>query len=314
MASSPNHFVPTRQEGMLMSDAHETLSVPPILPGNPGRGVFTTLRLLDEDIGSIESANVVDIAASVFTENGYSVTKEKSWFVHDESGFLIQPRFVHIQPMENGLHTVTTTQIHHPTLTPGGVFEYQHSFGNNLAATVAKGLDMWVQTDFVTLLESLRDKPASCMVMEMNFPETEEASARVRRAVFGPVAHFMAERPEEPANESEEHPFCPCCLLTRSFEAFKQMVASTDFLCLRLYAARDDEGQPQADCRVNGEDWEAGAQALRDYALTWPQHGYEFRKQYVVLQTLERSSSELGDEVEELLPADAGGPKRDSTI
>jgi hypothetical protein len=37
---------------------------------------------------------------------------------------------------------------------------------------------------------------------------------------------------------------------------------------------------------VNGEDWEKGAQALREYAKTWPPAGYEFRKQYVVLQTL----------------------------
>ena len=47
------------------------------------------------------------------------------------------------------------------------------------------------------------------------------------------------------------------------------------------------EGVPAADCRVNGEDWEKGMQALREYARTWPAAGYEFRKQYVVLQSIQ---------------------------
>ena len=60
------------------------------------------------------------------------------------------------------------------------------------------------------------------------------------------------------------------------------------FYGLRLYAARDENGEPQADCRINGEDWEPGKEALRDYAGTWTPAGYEFRKQYVVLQTVEK--------------------------
>jgi hypothetical protein len=41
----------------------------------------------------------------------------------------------------------------------------------------------------------------------------------------------------------------------------------------------------QADCRVNGEDWSAGAEALRAYVTRWPDRGFEFRKQYVVIQS-----------------------------
>jgi hypothetical protein len=39
----------------------------------------------------------------------------------------------------------------------------------------------------------------------------------------------------------------------------------------------------QADCRVNGEDWLAGADALRAYVATWPDRGLETRKQYVLI-------------------------------
>jgi hypothetical protein len=52
---------------------------------------------------------------------------------------------------------------------------------------------------------------------------------------------------------ADEHSFCPCCLLTRSFEAFKALFEGERFHALRLYAARDLDGLAQADCRVNGE-------------------------------------------------------------
>src|SRR5206468_4947721 len=66
----------------------------------------------------------------------------------------------------------------------------------------------------------------------------------------------------------DAHPFCPCCLLTRSLEAFRELIEDDGFYGLRLYAMRDEQGIPQADCRVNGDDWEKGAQALRDYVKT----------------------------------------------
>lgn len=70
--------------------------------------------------------------------------------------------------------------------------------------------------------------------------------------------------------------------------AFKELIEGDGFYGLRLFAARNAEGTPEADCRVNGEDWEIGAQALREYAGTWPSAGYEFRKQYVVLQSIDK--------------------------
>jgi hypothetical protein len=42
-----------------------------------------------------------------------------------------------------------------------------------------------------------------------------------------------------------------------------------------------------APYRLNGEDYEPGATALKTYVATWPEAGFEFRKQYVILQTIE---------------------------
>jgi hypothetical protein len=99
--------------------------------------------------------------------------------------------------------------------------------------------------------------------------------------LFGPVAHQAARE----ATEEEEHPFCPCCLFTNTWDAYKPQIESDGVYGLRLYAARDTQGEVQADCRVNGQDWPAGAEALRAYVAQWPDRGFEFRKQYVVIQS-----------------------------
>ena len=48
------------------------------------------------------------------------------------------------------------------------------------------------------------------------------------------------------------------------------------------------EGRIEADCRVNGVDRPEGAAALVRYAQTWPDRGFEYRKQYVCIQTRAR--------------------------
>jgi len=53
-----------------------------------------------------------------------------------------------------------------------------------------------------------------------------------------------------------------------------------------LFAMRNSQGHAEADCRVNGEEFEPGKLALRKYVETWPEAGIEFRKQYVVIQNI----------------------------
>lgn len=261
---------------------------PAACPTNPGIGVEANVAFSSGDRDWTENVNVVRVAADAFRRRGYSVADQKTWLRHRDSGFAILPQLVELGLLENGgVRTTSTVQVNHPTLIPDGIFEYQHATGESIAESIVSGFDQWLQVDFVTLLEALRPQPQSCMQLKMEFPAEEGLPARTRRAILGPVGHFAEKSLEQPASCSEEeHPFCPCCLLTNSFQAFEELIKGEGFYGLRLFAARDDHGDPQADCRVNGDDWEPGAQALRDYVVTWPEAGYEFRKQYVVLQTL----------------------------
>lgn len=256
---------------------------PPTLPGNPGIGVQAEVTFSNSGRSWTEKVDIVRLAASALLKFGHAVSNEKTWLLHKASGYSLLPQIAHVQPLDGAVHTTTTLQFHHPAICPEGAFEYQHSTGGSMAESIAGGFEQWAQFDFPALLDALRPTPQHSMMWEMEFPAAEGKPARRRRAVLGPVAHCMqAPRP----SGGDEHPFCPCCLLTKSFEAFRQLMEADRFYGLRLFAARDADGTPQADCRVNGEDWEAGAAALRDYVATWPPAGFEFRKQYVVLHTI----------------------------
>lgn len=288
-------------------------AVPKRLPSNPGKGSAGSTTFVNAEKSWVEHFNLVSLLASVLGQLGHPVRSEEGWLVHENSGLTLLPEVTEVQPLDGGgVRTTTTIQTSHSALVPEGVFEYQHSTGNNLDESFRKGFDQWATTDLTALLEALLPRPEICTTLEMEFPEKEGRPAYSRRAVLGPVTHFVqnpqvAAEPRAPAHEGEihgehcgGHEFCPCCLLTNSFETFRDLIESSGFYGLRLLAMRDERGSPQADCRVNGTDWDKGAEALRRYVATWPAAGFEMRKQYVVLQTINK-------ELLPMVPAVTGG-------
>jgi hypothetical protein len=168
-----------------------------------------------------------------------------------------------------------------PGVIPPGVFEFQHSYGQDPETSIVSGFQDWMSLDLPVFLDALSPAPNHCSAINLDFPAEGGTPPRSRRGMLGPVGHYA----EKPATETEEHPFCRCCLLTKSLEAFKDKVSSEGFFAIRLYAARDPEDGASADCRVNGLDYEPGKAALIKYAATWPARGIEFRKQYVIIQS-----------------------------
>lgn len=281
-------------------------AVPNRLPANPGRGFAGSVAFAKAEKGWVEHFNLASSLASVLGRHWRAVRGEKGWLTHEKSGFILLPQVSEVQPLDGGgVRTTTTIQTSHTALIPDGVFEYQHSTGSNLDESFRKGFEQWVNSDLVALLDALQPRPEVCTTLKMEFPENEGKPAYSRRAILGPVTRFVqnpqaAER-RSTADEGKiggehggDHDFCPCCLLTQSFESFRDLIESSGFYGLRLLAMRDEQGEPKADCRVNGIDWDQGAEALRRYVATWPGAGFEMRKQYVVLQTIKNEGLPLG--------------------
>ncbi|MFO0956220.1 MAG: DUF6348 family protein [Isosphaeraceae bacterium] len=258
----------------------------PKLPAtNPGSSTSLTLNFEDEGGVRSQEFRMAGMLADVLQGLGHRVEVEGDSIRLPGSGLVARPMFVHLQPIGGGnVHTVTTIEAIHPEIRPAGLFEFQHGTGEDPVSALEFGFDQWARIDLVALQESLRDEPEECTSMVMELPAREGRPALVRRALFGPVGHMRSRPPS--GGPAEEHPFCPCCLLTNAIGAFRGCLESDGFYGIRLFASRDERGKPQADCRVNGRDWAPGARALRGYAKSWPDAGFEFRKQYVALRTM----------------------------
>jgi len=261
---------------------------PQTLNGNPGKGAQINIGFANGSRSWSESADLVQLLARLLAQKGYGLKAYADAVKLSDSGLILQPLIAEFQPLEpSGVRTTTTIQISHPAMFPAGVFEYQHSTGKTTEDSIHKGFEQWMLGDLPVFVDALLPKPTKCMVMEMQLPVTASRPARNRRILLGPVSFVRQHEPppEAEAPDGEVHPgFCQCCLLTNTFEAFKSVVESDAFVGVRLFAMRGEDGQPSADCRVNGEDWNAGMDALRAYVNKWPQASFEFRKQYVIVQ------------------------------
>lgn len=200
-------------------------------------------------------------------------------------GLRLLPHWVETEQKANGNHrTATVVEVWHQGLFPDGLFEYQHAIGPTLQDSVLSGFRSWIQMDLATLREAVGTDKPDHPFMSMTFPKENADHPLERQILFGPTIHSRERVLPEEIENQEGHAFCPCCLFTNSMEAFTDLLKTDRFLGIRLFASRDSDGLCQADCRVNGKDFEAALPLLKAYAERWPDGGTEFRKQYVVIR------------------------------
>jgi len=255
--------------------------LPPLSPANPGAGTWFRVGFCDAQRSWEEEADSLDILVAVLKARGIKFRKGKTHLELD-SGLIVRPQFVRLQPRDDGhVLTITTVEINHPQWVPDGAFEYQHSIAPTMSEAMHKGFVGWVDVDLPVLEDALRDEPQSCTGMVADTANSAASVPRRRQIIFGPPVHCVTREARE---AGQAHDFCPCCLFTNCFEAFREQVYGDRFYGIRLFASRDADGVIQADCRVNGVDWSPGADALRRYVTTWPERGFEYRKQYVAIR------------------------------
>ena len=256
------------------------------LDENPGQFTAGQVAFANDERSWTESFDVVDACMAALNRCEHQAVRRGNEILLPEVDLSLQALLVGgARPREEGgVSTTTTVEIRHNRLFRSGVFEYQRATGDNVQASLERGFDDWVQLDLVPILDALRESAKDCACMTCSFPATAAGPELMRRIVLGPVRYCVEGAGSKGAEEHE--PFCPCCFFTHSYEAFQDLLRSTESFAIRFFAMRGLDECPSADCRVNGIDHERGAQALRDYAKGWSPRGVEFRKQYVVIHSV----------------------------
>lgn len=207
------------------------------------------------------------------------VRHEGALLVH-RLGLSIRPRALSAARSDDGVvRTVSAIVWIDRQVFPRGTFEYQHGRGRTLREALELGLNDWLALDLPVLLDAKEDTPRTCPVMKLSFPD-----GRVRRVLLGPAKH-QAEQATAAQRANDPHPFCSCCFVTQSLPALDALLKSDEPYAVRFVALRMSNGEVSVDCRVNGEDFAPGHGALVHYAGSWPQLGFEARKQYVIIQS-----------------------------
>lgn len=275
--------------GKMVMNLNRNKPYKPVKPdGHEGAGTEGRIAFSNAERTWEESFDLIEILEGVLQKHQLTSRGEDGWLVIDNDLYLL-PEIVSIAPLEGGgARTVTSVSVAHEKYIPEGLFEYQHATGKDTNSALAAGIDSWVEVDLPVLMDAVGNNLETCTAMDMEFPEPAH---RIRRALLGPVYHLASRNTEF----EEEHPFCPCCLLTNSFEAFRHEIEGEGFYGIRLLVLRDEAGEASADCRVNGIDSEMGKEYLRKYGETWPDRGFEFRKQYVVIYTKDAKKGEDTD-------------------
>jgi hypothetical protein len=234
-----------------------------------------------------EDYDVVVALASLLEEAGHRVVRDGPALRMEGPGYRLIPELRGFQPLdEGGSSTMTTIQVSHPELFPHGVFEYQHARGNTVQESVLAGMRGWLESDLPVFLDLLKESPENCTVVEMTLPPTSERGELKRRVLLGPVGYHaegLANAEDWKPGGEEHPPFCACCLFSNTAEALQPQIESDAFVAIRFFGMR--HGEIGADCRINGHDFEPGKEAIRVYVATWPQRGFEFRKQFAVIHT-----------------------------
>ena len=258
--------------------------IAPFSAGNPGRGASFQTAFAKGGRTWTEDGDTLTSLATAIKAQRLKYKRGESHLELDNE-LVVRPQIVIVQPQDDGsVETTTTIEINHPQLCPNGTFEYQHSLGESVEDSLQKGFASWVDTDLLVFAEAAGEKMEICPTLQFDMPADGSSASNRRQVVLGPPLHATTQDP--PNNTDDGHGFCPCCLFTNTKDAFQDQLRGSEFHGIRLFAARDATGIAQADCRINGLDWAPGAAALLKYVATWPDRGFEYRKQFVVIRTI----------------------------
>lgn len=222
-----------------------------------------------------------------------SETGNDKWIHVKDNDYYLFPALINFYSDENNeLKISATIQIHHKEIFPNGIFEYVYpqKKAENVIGGLFELFETWADLDWLTLCDCLKFEKSEFMSMRIDL---NKEKTQARHIFYGSVLSYPNIDVEEAKSKGIDvdpyiDEFCPCCLFTNSMEAFdKQIKDTSQNYAIRLFAMKNPDGEVDADCRINGEEYPQAENYLKKYAKTWKDCDImKMRKQYVIIRNV----------------------------
>ena len=205
--------------------------------------------------------------------HGYEPSEQEDCVLLNENIAIIVLLVENVKTDETNFKTTISIEVKHREKELNNIFEVHQEQGDDPEASAIEGIEKWVRNDLGVILDALNHTNQFTAHLRLD-SDTREP----RAIVTGPILH----KAEKPPIKDEE-PFTERSFTMNLLKPLKPLLDEHTFYALRFFVAKNREGEVEANCRLNGADFEEGRKALLEYAKTWPSRGFELRRQFVVI-------------------------------
>ncbi|MBV8251289.1 MAG: hypothetical protein JO154_01680 [Chitinophaga sp.] len=157
--------------------------------------------------------------------------------------------------IQEGLHPNLTKLVFvvmHPEYFPDGIVEYLVGVGTTLHEKLESGIDNFLSTIFPPIMDGFNDTHDP----DLDFNDRDGILWHPKEGQIGLQGNWE----EEPETASMRE-------ILNIF--LKSIIPNQKFNWLKIYAAKDGQGNITHECNLNNQPWEAGAKVVADFAADW---------------------------------------------
>lgn len=235
------------------------------------------------------SPNINVCIAQAFINCGYDIEINPDTFVFTPLELTIGGTMSQVEELRENVKAARLSITLDHRLFPGPIFEFVYGWGSSTKVATINAFERWIDSDFPVIHDFLADHKlenghTSEVKIASNSGETGEQISW--KGIIGPLLIFKGgEVVYDQENRNE--------IIKPLFEAITgDFLGRRGMYPIRCFMSKNSDQQIEVDCRVNGEEWKRGYDALVECCQRWEVQDYLFWKQYLLIYSLEGNLEE----------------------
>lgn len=224
--------------------------------------------------------NINRCISKAFIEYGYEMPISEKEVFFSPLKIWITGKLDHREDsLKGNIHARLIIKTRHEGLFPDGIFEFAYGGGTDMESAIIDAAYRWIQSDFNTIHDLL------CTAKEHNHDGnkadvvsmTPQGEVLGWEIVFGPLISTTIEGVKQKISQDE--------IFWRLFDVITEdLLGEKGIYPIKFFAIQNEKNEIDADCRLNGQDWQKGREALLEYIREWNLKDiFHWRKQYVIV-------------------------------